>query len=121
MLLQDVELDCVATDDNHCERDPTFVPPVPVTTQGPAPTPEPVTWGAPNTSQAPVTTRAPVTTVPPTPTQRPAPSGSPLWGQCGGNNWTGPTSCAEGRCQISNEWYSQCVPARSLCQLDISE
>ncbi|EGX51798.1 hypothetical protein AOL_s00043g817 [Orbilia oligospora ATCC 24927] len=32
------------------------------------------------------------------------------WGQCGGNGWTGPTSCVSGWCcQASNEWYSQCI------------
>ncbi|PVF94940.1 putative pectate lyase [Serendipita vermifera] len=37
---------------------------------------------------------------------------SPLWGQCGGNNWTGPTTCVSGAtCVFSNEWYSQCVPS----------
>ncbi|KAK3304897.1 endo-xylanase [Chaetomium strumarium] len=36
---------------------------------------------------------------------------SPLWGQCGGQGWTGPTTCAAGSvCQKSNDWYSQCVP-----------
>jgi endo-1,4-beta-xylanase len=36
---------------------------------------------------------------------------SPVWGQCGGNGWTGPTTCASGSvCQYSNDWYSQCVP-----------
>jgi endo-1,4-beta-xylanase len=36
---------------------------------------------------------------------------SPLWGQCGGQGWTGPTTCASGAvCQASNQWYSQCVP-----------
>lgn len=34
---------------------------------------------------------------------------APLWGQCGGKDWTGPTSCAEGSCKVSNDWYSQCV------------
>jgi len=33
---------------------------------------------------------------------------APLWGQCGGNGWTGPTRCAEGTCKYSNDWYSQC-------------
>ncbi|KAF2470717.1 uncharacterized protein BDR25DRAFT_225149 [Lindgomyces ingoldianus] len=34
------------------------------------------------------------------------------WGQCGGNGWTGETSCVNGyTCQISNEWYSQCIPS----------
>jgi endo-1,4-beta-xylanase len=36
---------------------------------------------------------------------------SPLWGQCGGSGWTGPTTCVSGSvCTVSNEWYSQCVP-----------
>ena len=35
----------------------------------------------------------------------------PAWGQCGGRDWTGPTTCVSGYvCQYSNEWYSQCVP-----------
>jgi cellulose 1,4-beta-cellobiosidase len=29
--------------------------------------------------------------------------------QCGGNNWTGPTTCSEGTCTALNEWYSQCL------------
>jgi len=33
------------------------------------------------------------------------------YGQCGGNNWTGETSCKSGfSCQKQNDWYSQCVP-----------
>ncbi|KAF3225456.1 hypothetical protein TWF106_002592 [Orbilia oligospora] len=33
------------------------------------------------------------------------------WGQCGGNNWTGPTSCVSGYyCSYNSEWYSQCIP-----------
>ncbi|KAH6621464.1 endo-xylanase [Chaetomium sp. MPI-SDFR-AT-0129] len=36
---------------------------------------------------------------------------SPLWGQCGGIGWTGPTTCASGSvCQKGNDYYSQCVP-----------
>lgn len=35
---------------------------------------------------------------------------SPLWGQCGGQGWTGPTTCVSGAvCKVSNNWYSQCV------------
>ncbi|TDZ38052.1 putative acetylxylan esterase A [Colletotrichum spinosum] len=34
---------------------------------------------------------------------------SPQWGQCGGINWTGPTSCASPfKCVKVNDWYSQC-------------
>lgn len=47
------------------------------------------------------------TTAPPTNTQ---PAGSvPLYGQCGGNGYTGPTTCAAGKCTYSNDWYSQCL------------
>ncbi|KAK6531183.1 hypothetical protein TWF281_008008 [Arthrobotrys megalospora] len=36
------------------------------------------------------------------------------WGQCGGNNWTGPTTCVSGYyCSYNNEWYSQCIPGSS--------
>ncbi|KAJ7102200.1 hypothetical protein B0H15DRAFT_813586 [Mycena belliarum] len=34
------------------------------------------------------------------------------YGQCGGSNWTGPTTCVSGyKCTFSNDFYSQCVPA----------
>ena len=51
------------------------------------------------------TSRAPQ----PTSTGNPGPC-SPLYGQCGGNGWTGPTCCSQGTCRASNEWYSQCTP-----------
>ncbi|KAF9763686.1 hypothetical protein IL306_003021 [Fusarium sp. DS 682] len=36
---------------------------------------------------------------------------SPIWGQCGGNGWTGPTTCQSGlKCEKINDWYYQCVP-----------
>lgn len=39
-----------------------------------------------------------------------AESCSPLYGQCGGNYWNGPTCCEYGsKCQIRSEWYHQCV------------
>ncbi|KAF8079395.1 putative alpha-L-arabinofuranosidase precursor [Lyophyllum atratum] len=37
-------------------------------------------------------------------------AGVPLWGQCGGQGYTGPTSCDEGIYAVSNQWYSQCIP-----------
>ncbi|KAK1995415.1 family 61 glycosyl hydrolase [Colletotrichum falcatum] len=37
-------------------------------------------------------------------------STAPLYGQCGGQGWTGATTCASGTCKASNEYYSQCVP-----------
>jgi lysophospholipase L1-like esterase len=42
----------------------------------------------------------------------PQPTGGPcaaLWGQCGGDGWTGPKCCSQGTCKASNQWYSQCV------------
>ncbi|KAF3163380.1 hypothetical protein EYR41_008846 [Orbilia oligospora] len=33
------------------------------------------------------------------------------YGQCGGNGWTGPTTCVSGYyCFYQNDWYSQCIP-----------
>ncbi|KAI1424922.1 carbohydrate-binding module family 1 protein [Xylaria sp. FL1777] len=33
------------------------------------------------------------------------------WGQCGGINWTGQTTCVSGYvCSFLNDYYSQCVP-----------
>ncbi|RJE26962.1 hydrolase family 10 [Aspergillus sclerotialis] len=44
------------------------------------------------------------TTTPPTSTS------APHWGQCGGNGWTGPTTCASPyTCTKLNDWYSQCL------------
>ncbi|KAI5797345.1 glycosyl hydrolase family 61-domain-containing protein [Peziza echinospora] len=40
----------------------------------------------------------------------PAGTGSPLYGQCGGIGYTGPTTCASGKCTKSNDYYSQCLP-----------
>jgi cellulose 1,4-beta-cellobiosidase len=34
-------------------------------------------------------------------------TGSPLWGQCGGREWTGPKTCAQGTCHSYGEWYSK--------------
>ncbi|KAJ7776579.1 glycoside hydrolase [Mycena maculata] len=36
---------------------------------------------------------------------------SPIYGQCGGIGWTGPTTCATGSvCTFGNPYYSQCLP-----------
>ena len=32
-----------------------------------------------------------------------------LYAQCGGQGYTGPTTCAQGTCKYSNDWYSQCL------------
>ncbi|KAI3329759.1 glycosyl hydrolase family 61-domain-containing protein [Ustulina deusta] len=38
-------------------------------------------------------------------------SGASLYGQCGGINWTGATTCAQGTCTYLNDYYYQCIPA----------
>jgi len=36
---------------------------------------------------------------------------SPAWGQCGGQGWSGATTCVSGyTCTYSNPYYSQCIP-----------
>lgn len=36
------------------------------------------------------------------------------WGQCGGQGWSGPTTCISGyTCTYSNPYYSQCLPGAS--------
>ncbi|OLN81052.1 putative pectin lyase C [Colletotrichum chlorophyti] len=32
-----------------------------------------------------------------------------LYGQCGGKGYSGGTTCASGKCEFVNDWYSQCV------------
>ncbi|KAJ8515182.1 hypothetical protein ONZ45_g7376 [Pleurotus djamor] len=40
-----------------------------------------------------------------------------VWGQCGGINWTGPTTCVSGTtCTHMNDWYSQCIPSPTSSQ-----
>ncbi|KFA65054.1 hypothetical protein S40285_08330 [Stachybotrys chlorohalonatus IBT 40285] len=66
-----------------------------------------------------VPTAAPVPTTLVTATTRPgsAPTqpatggqGQALYAQCGGQEYTGSTTCAEGTCTKLNDYYSQCVP-----------
>lgn len=39
----------------------------------------------------------------------------PVWGQCGGNGYSGETTCASGStCVKSNDWYSQCLPGSNV-------
>lgn len=36
---------------------------------------------------------------------------SSAYGQCGGQGWTGATTCVSGYvCTYANDWYSQCLP-----------
>jgi cellulase len=37
-------------------------------------------------------------------------TGAALYGQCGGIGFSGPTTCAQGTCTKTNDWYSQCLP-----------
>ncbi|EJD47899.1 hypothetical protein AURDEDRAFT_123115 [Auricularia subglabra TFB-10046 SS5] len=49
---------------------------------------------------------------PPASTSAPPPTNgncAALWGQCGGQGWTGATCCASGTCKASNAFYSQCL------------
>lgn len=32
-----------------------------------------------------------------------------LWGQCGGEGFTGAKCCSAGSCKVANKWYSQCL------------
>ncbi|KAH6911481.1 xylanaseF1 [Coprinopsis sp. MPI-PUGE-AT-0042] len=42
---------------------------------------------------------------------------SPVWGQCGGNGWTGSTTCVSGStCVKQNDWYYQCIPGGATTQ-----
>ncbi|KAK4127656.1 carbohydrate-binding module family 1 protein [Parathielavia appendiculata] len=72
----------------------------------PIPGPDPITCSGGN-NPPPTTTTA--TSAQSTPTGG---SGGtvPLYGQCGGSGYTGPTTCAQGTCKVSNQWYSQCLP-----------
>ncbi|CAK5265179.1 unnamed protein product [Mycena citricolor] len=37
---------------------------------------------------------------------------SPIYGQCGGQNWAGPFTCVAGStCVVNNAYYSQCLPS----------
>ncbi|KAM7188428.1 family 6 putative glycoside hydrolase [Naviculisporaceae sp. PSN 640] len=56
----------------------------------------------------------PTTTTPTAPTPTPTQGNgggncAQRYGQCGGQGWSGPTCCAQGTCQVSNQWYSQCL------------
>ncbi|KAJ3494395.1 hypothetical protein NLJ89_g10816 [Agrocybe chaxingu] len=68
----------------------------------------------PGTTLPPATTLPPVTVVPPPPpaTTTTTASGPTQmrYGQCGGQGYTGPKTCASPyMCQVLNDWYSQCL------------
>lgn len=69
---------------------------------------------APSSSTAPTATAKPTSAAPTSAAPTSAPTGgsgvAPKYGQCGGQGWTGPTTCAAGStCKASNQWYSQCL------------
>ena len=77
------------------------------TTTSAAPTSASSTSVAPTTTK-PSTTLVTTTKVPTTTTTKPVTSstsaaGAPLYGQCGGVGWTGPTICALGTCKATNQ------------------
>jgi hypothetical protein len=83
----------------------------------PAPAPAPPASSSPAAPAPAPTTLQTVTRPSATPAPAPAPGNggnvgatAQRWGQCGGNNWTGPTACAAGTtCKVQNPWYSQCL------------
>ena len=70
----------------------------------PTPSPTPVPTPIPTPVPTPIPT--------PVPTPPPVPSTSCVaqYGQCGGLNWSGSTTCcAPSTCVVTNPWYSQCL------------
>lgn len=64
------------------------------------------------TTRGPSTTTSRTTSAPPPPTttsQPPPANCAALYGQCGGDNWSGAKCCSQGTCKFSNQWYSQCL------------
>ena len=49
------------------------------------------------------------TTKPPTTTGGGGGNCAAMYGQCGGNDWTGAKCCTQGSCKVVNEWYHQCL------------
>ncbi|KAK0382921.1 hypothetical protein NLU13_8837 [Sarocladium strictum] len=65
------------------------------------------------TTRATATATSTRTSAPPatSTSQPPPPTGNcaGLYGQCGGNGWSGAKCCSQGTCKFSNDWYSQCL------------
>lgn len=65
---------------------------------------------ASSTTTKPTTTTPYPSTKPITPTPSPPGQVQVKWGQCGGENWSGPKVCVSGTvCTFNNQWYSQCL------------
>jgi len=69
---------------------------------------------------APSTVPLPSPNPSPSPSPTPSPqvqSCSPVYGQCGGIGWSGPTCCQSNSvCVVSNPYYSQCIPSQQSKQ-----
>lgn len=64
----------------------------------------------PASSSAGVSTSKTSSSTKPASTSSTATGGAALYGQCGGTGWMGPTTCSQGTCKVSNQFYSQCLP-----------
>lgn len=66
--------------------------------------------GSGTTTPPATTTKGTTTSAPTTTTTSGSSSGAAHFGQCGGQGWTGPTTCvAPYTCTFSNAYYSQCL------------
>ncbi|KFY00774.1 hypothetical protein V490_01221 [Pseudogymnoascus sp. VKM F-3557] len=67
---------------------------------------------APGTTLITSVTPTTASSAPPGTTTTPGGGGGtvPLYGQCGGKDWTGGTVCETGTCVSNGEYYSQCLP-----------
>jgi endoglucanase len=71
--------------------------------------PPSTTTTVPKTTTSTTTLKTVTTTPPPTTTPGGGGgAGQTLYGQCGGSGYTGPTSCAAGKCSTLNAYYAQC-------------
>ncbi|CAK4204467.1 unnamed protein product [Aphanomyces euteiches] len=77
-------------------------------------TPAPTTAAPTTTKATPAPTTAAATTKTPTTaptTSAPSSGAVGAYGQCGGANYKGATTCISGyTCHVYTEWYSQCIP-----------
>ncbi|CAK4843014.1 unnamed protein product [Aphanomyces euteiches] len=88
---------------------PTSQPTTPPTS---SPTTKPPSTTRPSQPTTAPTVKPTPTSSKPAPTSNPSPGGAAAaaYAQCGGSNFSGPTSCVQGFvCKSYSEWYSQCV------------
>ncbi|KAK3693301.1 family 61 glycosyl hydrolase [Podospora appendiculata] len=77
---------------------------------GSAPTTTAATTPATTSKAAAVSTSTTSAAAATTTATAPVTGTAPLYGQCGGQGWSGATACASGSCKASNAYYSQCLP-----------